>query len=291
MKEEKVINVMSGYLFLVFNFIFLGTLIYSISSVIQAKNPVYLLYGFLSLIAFILLAKGYFLIYPNQSAVLTLFGKYVRTVKNEGFKWANPFYRKKKISLRARNLNGDKIKVNDQLGNPIIIAAVVVWKVLDTAKAAFEVDDYEDYVLVQSEAAVRQLAGQYPYDAFDDDEKDISLRDGGEIVNGDLEKALAERLAMAGIEVIEARISHLAYASEIAQAMLQRQQATAIVAARMKIVEGAVSMVEMALEDLNKKDIVELDEEKKAAMVSNLMVVLCSDNSVAPVINTGTLHQ
>jgi len=213
------------------------------------------------------------------------------TVKDEGFKWANPFYRKKKISLRARNLNGEKIKVNDKLGNPIIIAAVVVWRVKDTAKAAFEVDDFEDYVTVQSEAAIRLLAGKYAYDAFDDEEMDLSLRHGGDIIDGDLEKALSDRLNMAGIEVIEARISHLAYAQEIAQAMLQRQQATAIVAARMKIVEGAVSMVEMALEELKKKDIIELDEEKKAAMVSNLMVVLCSDNSVDPVINTGTLHQ
>jgi regulator of protease activity HflC (stomatin/prohibitin superfamily) len=291
MKEEKVIKVMSGYLFLFFNLILFASILYNIANGIRTENGIYGLYAFLSIVAFFFLAAGYFLIYPNQSAVLTLFGKYIGTVKDEGFKWANPFYRKKKISLRARNLNGDKIKVNDQLGNPIIIAAVVVWRVLDTAKAAFEVDDFEDYVNVQSEAAVRQLAGQYPYDAFDDDAKDISLRDGGEIVNGGLEAALSERLDMAGIEVIEARISHLAYSSEIAQAMLQRQQATAIVAARMKIVEGAVSMVEMALEELSKKDIVELDEEKKAAMVSNLMIVLCSDNSVDPVINTGTLHQ
>lgn len=265
--------------------------IFSLRSLDAGGTKLLGLLAAICVISFILIMGGYLLIYPNQSAVLTLFGKYVGTVKDEGFKWVNPFYRKKKISLRARNLNGDKIKVNDQLGNPIIIAAVVVWKVLDTAKAAFEVDDYEDYVNVQSEAAVRQLAGKYPYDAFDDDEKDISLRDGGDVVNQDLENELSERLSMAGIEVIEARISHLAYSSEIAQAMLQRQQATAIVAARMKIVEGAVSMVESALEQLSAKEIIEMDDDKKASMVSNLMVVLCSDNSASPVINTGTLHQ
>ncbi len=291
MKKEKTIKVGSGYLMIFIQLACIAMFIFSLRSLDAGGTKLLGLLAAICVISFILIMGGYLLIYPNQSAVLTLFGKYVGTVKDEGFKWVNPFYRKKKISLRARNLNGDKIKVNDQLGNPIIIAAVVVWKVLDTAKAAFEVDDYEDYVNVQSEAAVRQLAGKYPYDAFDDDEKDISLRDGGDVVNQDLENELSERLSMAGIEVIEARISHLAYSSEIAQAMLQRQQATAIVAARMKIVEGAVSMVESALEQLSAKEIIEMDDDKKASMVSNLMVVLCSDNSASPVINTGTLHQ
>ncbi len=293
MKNEKIINVGSGYLMLLVQLLCVVCFVFCVRTLAINGNasPWFILGIIIPGLVFLLITLGYFIIYPNQSAVLTLFGKYKGTVKDEGFKWANPFLRKKKISLRARNLNGDKIKVNDNLGNPIIIAAVVVWKVADTLKAAFEVDDYEDYVFVQSEAAVRQLAGKYAYDSFDDDAKDLSLRDGGDIVNQDLESALSERLDMAGIEVIEARISHLAYSSEIAQAMLQRQQATAIVAARMKIVEGAVSMVEMALDELKDKEIIEMDEEKKAAMVSNLMVVLCSDNAASPVINTGTLHQ
>ena len=290
MITEKIIKVTSGYVVLFVNLLLLAGFVYFIVEVANDGPQWHIALAMLCMLLNVFVAIGYFLIYPNQSAVLTLFGDYVGTVKDEGFKWANPFYRKKKISLRARNLNGEKIKVNDKLGNPIIIAAVVVWRVMETAKAAFEVDDYEDYVTVQSEAAIRELAGKYAYDAFDDDEKDLSLRHGGDVINGDLESALSERLDMAGIEVIEARISHLAYAQEIAQAMLQRQQATAIVAARMKIVEGAVSMVEMALDELRKKDIIELDEEKKAAMVSNLMVVLCSDNSVDPVVNAGTLH-
>ncbi len=289
--KEKIIKVGSGYLMLFVQFLLIPAFLFALRTLDRTANPWFGLLAVVCVLSFIFIVGGYLLIYPNQSAVLTLFGKYVGTVKDEGFKWVNPFYRKKKISLRARNLNGDKIKVNDQLGNPIIIAAVVVWRVLDTARAAFEVDDYEDYVNVQSEAAVRQLAGKYPYDAFDDDEKDISLRDGGDVVNEDLEHALSERLDMAGIEVIEARISHLAYSSEIAQAMLQRQQATAIVAARMKIVEGAVSMVENALEQLSQKEIIDMDDDKRATMVSNLMVVLCSDNSATPVINAGTLHQ
>ncbi len=234
---------------------------------------------------------GLLIVNPNESVVLVLFGKYSGTIKQNGFYWVNPFFARKKISLRARNLNSDPIKVNDKLGNPIMIGIVLVWKVENTFKAAFEVDDYIRFVDVQSEAAIRKLAGAYPYDNFDDEEADISLRSGGEEVNHELENELIERLAIAGIQVIEARIAYLAYASEIANAMLRRQQATAIVAARQKIVEGAVSMVEMALEQLSKKNIIELDEDKKAAMVSNLMVVLCSDKDASPVINTGTLHQ
>lgn len=234
---------------------------------------------------------GLLIVNPNESVVLVLFGKYSGTLKRNGFYWVNPFFVRRKISLRARNLNSDPIKVNDKLGNPIMIGIVLVWKVENTFKAAFEVDDYIRFVDVQSEAAIRKLAGAYPYDNFDDEEADISLRSGGEEVNHELENELIERLAIAGIQVIEARIAYLAYASEIANAMLRRQQATAIVAARQKIVEGAVSMVEMALEQLSQKDIIALDEEKKAAMVSNLMVVLCSDKDASPVINTGTLHQ
>ncbi|MEL7002292.1 MAG: SPFH domain-containing protein, partial [Bacteroidota bacterium] len=207
-----------------------------------------------------------------------------------GFFWVNPFYTKKKVSLRARNFDSERVKVNDKVGNPILIGVILVWKVRDTFKAAFEVDDYENFVKVQSDAAVRILAGQYPYDNFEDDETEVTLRSGLAEVNHALEENLRRRLDIAGIEVIEARIGYLAYASEIASAMLRRQQATAIVAARHKIVEGAVGMVEMALEDLSKRDVIELDEERKAAMVSNLMVVLCADKDITPVVNSGTLN-
>ena len=286
MQQEKSRSAMSGYLMLL---IMLGLIILAVS-IFANLTPPYVLLGLLPIFAFIFCAMGFIIVNPNESAVLILFGAYKGTIKENGFFWANPFYRKKKISLRARNLNSELIKVNDKLGNPIMIGVVLVWRVTDTFKAAFEVDFYEKFVDIQSEAAVRNLAGIYPYDSFDDDEAEISLRSGGEAVNDVLENELVERLSMAGIEVIEARISHLAYASEIANAMLQRQQATAIVAARLKIVEGAVSMVELALEDLSKKQIVELDEEKKAAMVSNLMVVLCSDKGASPIVNAGTLY-
>ena len=234
---------------------------------------------------------GLLVVNPNESAVLVLFGNYAGTIKSNGFYWINPFFIRKKISLRARNLNSEPIKVNDKLGNPVMIGIVLVWKVENTFKAAFEVDDYIRFVDIQSEAAIRKLAGFYPYDNFDDAEADISLRSGGEEVNNELENELRDRLKIAGIHVMEARIAYLAYASEIAGAMLRRQQATAIVAARQKIVEGAVSMVELALVQLSSKKIINLDEEKKATMVSNLMVVLCSDKDVSPVINTGTLYQ
>lgn len=202
----------------------------------------------------------------------------------------NPFFSKKPISLRARNFDSERVKVNDKVGNPILISAILVWKVTNTYKAAFEVDNYESFVRIQSDAAVRKLAGKYPYDNFEDDHAEITLRSGMEEVNEALERELSERLEIAGIEVIEARIGYLAYASEIASAMLRRQQATAIVAARHKIVEGAVSMVEMALENLSKREIIDLDEERKAAMVSNLMVVLCADKDVTPIVNSGTLN-
>jgi regulator of protease activity HflC (stomatin/prohibitin superfamily) len=247
------------------------------------------IFAFLVVPLFIL--PGFMVVNPNESMVLVLFGDYIGTIKDNGFFWANPFYVKKKISLRARNLDSEPIKVNDKVGNPIMIGIVLVWKVENTFKAAFEVDDYVHFVEIQSESAIRKLAGHYPYDNFDDAQAEICLRSGGEEVNHVLENELRERLAIAGIHIIEARISYLAYSAEIAGAMLRRQQATAIVAARIKIVEGAVSMVEMALDQLSRKHIIDLDEEKKAAMVSNLMVVLCSDKDAAPVINAGTLHQ
>lgn len=246
---------------------------------------------FLVPVVCIIFMCGLFVVNPNEATVITFFGKYVGTVVNNGFFYYNPFASKKGVSLRARNLNGEPIKVNDLMGNPIMIGAVLVWRVKDTFKASFEVDDYARFVDVQSEAAIRNLAGAYPYDNLENEDASITLRNGGEEVNELLEKSLSERLAIAGIEVMEARISYLAYAPEIASAMLQRQQATAMVAARHKIVEGAVGMVQMALEQLAEKEIIDLDDEKKAAMVSNLMVVLTSDRAATPVVNTGTLYQ
>ena len=227
---------------------------------------------------------------PNSDRVLTLFGDYVGTVKVSGFFWANPFYAKRKISQRAHNLETTQLKVNDKQGNPIMIAAVVVWKVSDTFRAAFDVENYEKFVEIQSESALRKMAMEYSYDNFEDETAEITLRSSSTEINEMLENEISERLSLAGVEVIEARISHLAYSQEIASAMLQRQQASAVVAARSKIVEGAVGMVEMALEALSKKEIVHLDEERKAAMVSNLLVVLCSDKAASPVVNAGTLH-
>ncbi len=244
----------------------------------------------LVLLLALILSFGLMVVNPNESSVLVLFGEYKGTVKSNGLFWVNPLYKRIKISLRARNLNSDPIKVNDKIGNPIMIGIVLVWKAQDTFKAAFEVDDYVHYVEIQSEAAIRKLAGHYPYDNFDDEGAELTLRAGGEEVNRVLEEELSERLERAGIEVLEARISYLAYSSEIAGAMLRRQQATAIIAARIKIVEGAVSMVEMALEQLSDKKLIEFDEDKKAAMVSNLMVVLCSDKDASPIINAGTLN-
>ncbi|HBF20155.1 MAG TPA: hypothetical protein DDW81_08650 [Cryomorphaceae bacterium] len=282
MKTEKLISAQSGYLHVFLSLVFLGLGIY----LFTIPN----LLGIAAIILFVLHLIGFMVINPNQSAVLTLFGDYRGTIVKNGFFWVNPFYVKKKISLRARNMESKPIKVNDKLGNPIMISVVLVWRVKDTYRAAFDVNDFEEFVLIQSETAVRKLASAYPYDTFDDDEADISLRSGLEDINHELDTEMQERLNIAGIEVIEGRINHLAYASEIAGAMLQRQQATAIVAARLKIVEGAVGMVEMALEQLSKKEILELDEEKRAAMVSNLMVVLCGDKNVQPVVNTGTLY-
>lgn len=274
---------LSGYLMLFVNaMLFVGFIV----GIAITKSPIFLgifLFWGITL-------PGFFFVNPNGSRVLTLFGEYKGTVNRNGFFWVNPFYIKKKISLRARNFDSERIKVNDQLGNPILISVILVWRVKDTYSAAFEVNDYENFVRVQTDAAVRKLAGSYPYDNFDDEQADITLRSGIKEVNEDLEREIEDRLAIAGIEILEARIGYLAYAQEIASAMLRRQQATAIVSARHKIVEGAVGMVEMALGQLQEKDVVELDEEKKAAMVSNLMVVLCADKDVAPVLNSGTLN-
>ncbi len=244
----------------------------------------------LALIGFFLM-KGLIINQPNHSRVLNFFGKYAGTVKDNGWFFVNPFNTTENLSLRAQNLESSKLKVNDKMGNPIEIGAVIVWQVGDTFKASYDVVNYKEYVVRQSEAAVRHLANSFPYDNLEDEHADITLRNGGIKVNQILEDELTDRLAPAGIVILEARISHLAYAPEVAGAMLQRQQATAIVAARTKIVEGAVGMVEMALEMLSRKGIVHLDEEKKAAMVSNLMVVLCGEKGAQPILNTGTLYQ
>ncbi|MBI4556417.1 MAG: SPFH domain-containing protein [Candidatus Hydrogenedentes bacterium] len=236
----------------------------------------------------ILCAIGFFTLQPNEAAVLVLFGKYTGTVRVSGFHWANPFLTKLKVSLRARNLNGATIKVNDLRGNPIEIAAVVVWRVQNTAQAVFDVDSYDHYVTVQSEAALRHLASAYPYDIYEGDK--LSLRGSMDEVSGALKQEVQERVARAGVLIEEARLSHLAYAPEIAHAMLQRQQAEAIVAARSRIVDGAVGMVEMALDKLQQHKIIEMDPERRAAMVSNLLVVLCSERAASPVVNTGTLY-
>ena len=285
MKEEKIITPANGYLML---FVFLVLFFGSITAVIALHNPFFGISIFISII----ILFGFLMVQPNGSRVLLLFGKYVGTINKNGFYWVNPFYTKKKISLRASNFDSERLKVNDKLGNPVMISTILVWRVQNTYKAAFDVDNYENFVRVQTDAAVRKLASMYPYDNFADEghDEDITLRSSVNEVSTALEKEIDERLSIAGIEVLEARIGYLAYAQEIANAMLKRQQATAIVAARHKIVEGAVSMVEMAIEELNKKNVVDLDEERKAAMVSNLMVVLCGDKDASPVVNTGTLN-
>jgi regulator of protease activity HflC (stomatin/prohibitin superfamily) len=284
MKTESTYSPFSGYVTL------------TIALLLFASLPVFFLNqlfvpALLVTVCAIIMLIGFIIVNPNDSSVLVLFGKYKGTVKANGFFWVNPFYTKRRISLRARNLDSQPIKVNDKLGNPIMIGIVLVWRVSDTFKAAFEVDDYERFVKIQSESAIRKLAGTYPYDNFDDEQAEVSLRSGANEVHEELVKELSERLSIAGIEVMEARISNLSYSSEIAGAMLQRQQATAIVAARTKIVEGAVGMVDLALKKLSAEKIIDLDDDKKAAMVSNLMVVLCSDKSANPVINAGTLNQ
>jgi regulator of protease activity HflC (stomatin/prohibitin superfamily) len=285
MKTENSFKASSGFGML---FIVLLMIAGGIAAFVTT-TPVGIGAGVLIMAVAFFLMPGFIIVNPNESRVMIFFGEYRGTLRDNGFFWANPFFTKKNVSLKAMNLNGQTIKVNDKLGNPIEIAAVIVWQVEDTAKASFEVNDYVQYIAIQSEAAVRHLAGTCPYDNLEHEEE-VSLRSGGEKVNDMLEAELTERMQRAGIRIIEARISHLAYAPEIAGAMLQRQQATAVVAARKQIVEGAVGMVEMALAKLSEKEIVQLDEERKAAMVSNLLVVLCGDKNVSPVVNTGTLY-
>jgi len=259
-----------------------------VAGAVLTRFPPYIV-GAALLAAFVgFLFAGLFMVSPNEAKVLQLFGSYVGSAREPGLRWANPFYTKKKVSLRVVSFESGKLKVNDLDGNPVEIAAIVVWKVVDSAEAVFQVDDYPEYVRVQSEAALRKLASQYPYDAHD--EEKMSLRGSTAVVAEHLEKEVQERVKLAGVQVLEARISHLAYAPEIAQAMLQRQQASAIIAARTKIVEGAVSMVEMALERILRSGVVQLDEERKAAMVSNLLVVLSGERAAHPVINAGTLY-
>lgn len=293
---EREVSVMNGWLMLVINialvclgaFLFVRS-IYEVEHLRQSFPVAKFLLGIVSELLGILFLIGHFTLQPNQARVLILFGAYHGTVKKSGFHWANPFYSKRtNISLRAHNFSTEKLKVNDKRGNPIEIAAVVVWRVCETAQAMFDVEDYQQYVDVQSESAVRHLAGTYAYDQAEDDE--ITLRSSADEVAGALKEELQQRLARAGVIVEEARITHLAYAQEIAQAMLRRQQAEAIIAARQKIVQGAVSMVEMALNDLAAKKVVALDDERRASMVSNLLVVLCGESEVTPVVNTGTLY-
>lgn len=282
---EKTIKPTSGWMMLLLSFLLLAASIALLVTRHFIPGAILLALD----IAFI--SPGFLAIEPNSSRVLNLFGTYIGTIKESGFFYANPFYTKKRISLRAVTLDIPTIKVNDKQGNPIMIGAVVAYRVRDTFKAAFAVENYPDFVKIQSESATRKLAGMYSYDNLEDEGAEFTLRSSFDEVNHQLAHEISERLEIAGIEVIEARINNLAYATEIAHAMLQRQQATAIVAARSKIVEGAVGMVEMALEHLSRKKIIELDEEKKAAMVSNLLVVLCGDKNAQPVVNTGTLHQ
>ena len=303
--------VINGFSAILFNLVMLPALaflnFYLLEEVVWLAVPILLVL----ILAFVLMLPGYFSQEPNEALVMVFFGKYEGTFKRTGFYWVNPFMNKKKLSLRARNLDVEPIKVNDKIGNPVLIGLVLVWKLKDTYKAMFEIDAqtmaekgngqvsvtvagrmnaFEAFVRVQSDAALRQVAGEYAYDDNEHDKNELTLRGGGEEINNQLEHQLNERLAMAGMEVVEARINYLAYAPEIAAVMLRRQQASAIITAREKIVEGAVSMVKMALDKLSEEEIVELDEEKKAAMVSNLLVVLCADEPAQPVINSGTLN-
>lgn len=303
--------VINGFSAILFNLVMLPTLaflnFYLLEEVVWLAVPILLVL----ILAFVLMLPGYFSQEPNEARVMVFFGKYEGTFKRTGFYWVNPFMNKKKLSLRARNLDVEPIKVNDKIGNPVLIGLVLVWKLKDTYKAMFEIDAqtmaekgngqvsvtvagrmnaFEAFVRVQSDAALRQVAGEYAYDDNEHDKNELTLRGGGEEINNQLEHQLNERLAMAGMEVVEARINYLSYAPEIAAVMLRRQQASAIITAREKIVEGAVSMVKMALDKLSEEEIVELDEEKKAAMVSNLLVVLCADEPAQPVINSGTLN-
>jgi len=284
MIQEKVVKTYSGYSALLVMTLLLGLGVFILIAAPGLLKAIVALF----VLALILMAVGFYMVGPNEGRVLQLFGDYVGTDRQLGLRWANPFYSKTRVSLRVRNFESGQLKVNDLVGNPVDIAAVVVWKVVDTAEAVFEVDDYENYVAVQSEAAIRNMATSYAYDDYEGEA--ITLRGSGNEIADILQKEVQDRLGKAGVEVIEARISHLAYAPEIASAMLQRQQASAIVAARHKIVEGAVGMVEEALNKLSEREIVTLDDERRAAMVSNLLVVLCSDKAAQPVVNSGSLY-
>lgn len=288
MIQEINRDVSSGYVALLALLLATGVGIFALVKAIQAQSVVQTILLILVLTAISVAYAGFFMVNPNEARVLQLFGKYVGTVKRPGLRYANPFYMKRRVSLRVRNFETEKLKVNDAHGNPVEIGAVVVWQVIDSAEALFEVDDYRQYVHVQSESALRGLATKYPYDVHEEGEEALSTHLSA--VAQRLRSQIQDRLTKAGVKVIEARISHLAYAPEIASAMLQRQQATAIIAARQKIVEGAVSMVEMALDALSERNVVQLDEERKAAMVSNLLVILCGDRSPQPVVNTGSLY-
>ncbi|MEJ2495554.1 MAG: SPFH domain-containing protein [Ignavibacteriaceae bacterium] len=286
---EKSGNKLNGFLMLFVSVVLLALDIYLLVMGINARNPSFLWIFIPVFIIFFLIWFGFAIVQPNDSRVLILFGKYTGTIRDSGFWWVNPFTIKTRVSLRIRNFNSEKIKVNDLHGNPIEIAAVVVWKVIDSARAIFDVENYEQFVDIQAETAIRSLASEYPYDTNEGEKE--SLRSSPTEVAENLQKELQSRLEVAGVEIVEARITHLAYAQEIAQAMLRRQQAQAIVAARFKIVEGAVGMVENALRALSEQKIIDLDEEKKAQMVNNLMVALVADREAQPVINTGTLYQ
>ncbi len=289
MIRESAADTLPGLLVVPVVIIALGVLVYALVTGGFGDSPGVIVLESLLILGLCLALVGLFVVNPNEARVLQFFGDYVGTVKTPGLRWANPFYTKKRISLRIRNFESTKLKVNDHEGNPIEIAAVVVWRVVDSAEAVFEVDDYQNFVKVQTEAAVRNLATKYQYDAHEEDQ--MSLRGNTAEVAEHMKTEIQDRLSKAGVAVLEARISHLAYAPEIAQAMLQRQQAGAIIAARQRIVEGAVGMVQMALDLLSERDILELDNERKAAMVSNLLVVLCGERSTQPVINTGTIYQ
>lgn len=284
MQTEKILKPVNGYLAMIL------TVVLGIAMVVLYTQREAGL-GAICTILFVITSKGVIVVNPNTGKILQLFGKYVGSIKDSGVFWINPLFSRSTISLRARNFESDKVKVNDKMGNPIMISVILVWKVKDTFQAYFEVDNYEKFIMTQTDSAVRKLAASYPYDHFEDERASVTLSTDFDEVNKSLEREIAERLVMSGIEVLEARISHLAYAPEIAHSMLRRQQATAVVAARNKIVEGAVSMVENALNLLSAKQIINLDEDKKAAMVSNLMVVLCGDRESQPVVNTGTLNQ
>lgn len=287
--QEKAGNKLNGFLMLFILIVLIVLEFYLLVTGIRTENN-QILWVFIPMIfVIILLSSGFAVVQPNDSRVLILFGKYTGTIRDSGFWWVNPFTLRKKVSLRIRNFNSQKIKVNDLHGNPIEIGAVVVWKVFDSAKAVFDVENYEQFVDIQSETAIRTLASEFPYDVNEEDKP--SLRGTPQVIAESLKNTLQTRLEVAGVDILESRISHLAYAQEIAQAMLRRQQAQAIIAARQKIVEGAVGMVEMALNALSSHNIVKLDEDKKATMVNNLMVALVSESQAQPVINTGTLYQ